>query len=121
MILEYEKKQSITVENGCEHIVDGVIRFDDLIETKYKPTNFSAETKYYYLRDNHVDWDKMQQAQEQKIHKEWLEELGYDTSKYIVDFITHEIINQEELNYKKMVGGINDFHEDIESTESGTI
>ena len=38
MILEYEKKQSIAVENGCEHIVNGVVRFDDLIRTDYIPT-----------------------------------------------------------------------------------
>jgi len=121
MILEYEKTQKIYVEKGCEHIVDGVIRFDDLIETKYKPTNFSAETKYYYLRDNHIDWDKMQTEHEQRVHKEWLEELGYDTNKYIVDFTTHEIINQEELNYKKMVDDLNDFNDEIEPVESETI
>jgi len=92
MILEYEKTQKIYAENGCEHVVDGVVRFDDLIETKYKPTNFSAETKYYYLRDNHVRWDEMQRQQEQKIHKEWLEELGYNTKYTQVDYNTHEVI-----------------------------
>ena len=121
MILEYEKTQKIYVENGCEHIVNGVVRFDDLIETKYKPTNFSAETKYYYLRDNHVDWDKMQQTQEKNIHKEWLEELGYDTSKYIVDFTTHEIFSYEELSNKEVVRKLNDFDDNIESIESETI
>jgi len=91
MILEYEKTQKIYAEKGCEHIVDGVIRFDDLIETKYKPTNFSAETKYYYLRDNHVEWDKKQNAYIEQMHKEWLEELGYDITKYYVQTDTREI------------------------------
>ena len=121
MILEYEKEQSIEVENGCEHIVNGVVRFDDLIRTDYIPTNFSAEPKSYFLRDGHVEWDKMHTENEQRVHKEWLEELGYDTSKYIVDFTTHEIINQEELNYKKMVDNLNNFNDEIEPTESGTI
>lgn len=101
MILEYEKTQKIYVEKGCEHIVNGVIRFDDLIETKYKPTNFSAETKYYYLRDNHIDWDKMQNAYIDQMHREWLEELGYDNSKYRVERETREIEEipiLEELN-----------------------
>tara|TARA_R100000742_G_C4278432_1_gene101232 strand:- start:2076 stop:2405 length:330 start_codon:yes stop_codon:yes gene_type:complete len=97
MILEYEKTQKIYAENGCEHIVDGVVRFDDLIETKYKPTNFSAETKYYYLRNNHVDWDKMQQEQEQKIQKEWLVELGYDPTLWQVEASTKKIIPNHRL------------------------
>jgi len=91
MILEYTKTQVIAVEDGCEHIVDGVIRFDDLIRTDYTPTNFSAEPKNYLLRDGHVDWDKMQREAEEKIHKEWLVELGYETAVYKVNFDTHEI------------------------------
>ena len=91
MILEYEKKQSVYAEKGCEHIVNGVIRFDDLIETQYIPQNFTAETKYFYLRDKHVDWDIKHRDVEIKIHEEWLEELGYDTETYYVDFQTHKI------------------------------
>ena len=92
MILEYEKKQSIYLENGCEHIVNGVIRFDHLIETKYVPTNFSAKTRYFYLRDKHIDWDRKHMEIEKQFHKEWLEELGYNTQEYIVNFTTHEIV-----------------------------
>ena len=91
MILEYTKTQVIAVEDGCEHIVNGVVRFDDLIRTEYTPTNFSAEPKNYLLRDGHVDWDKMQREAEEKIHKEWLSELGYETAIYKVNFSTHEI------------------------------
>jgi len=91
MILEYTKTQSIAVENGCEHIVDGVVRFDDLIRTDYTPTNFSAEPKNFLLRDGHVEWDIKHRAAEEKIHKEWLEELGYETAVYKVNFDTHEI------------------------------
>ena len=121
MILEYEKKQSIYVENGCEHVVNGVVRFDDLIRTDYIPTNFSAESKNFLLRDGHVDWDKMQMAREKELHKEWLEELGYATKIYQVDFTTHEIINQKELNYKKMVDKLNNFDEEKEPIESEAI
>ena len=49
MILEYEKIQSVYAHKDCEHVVNGIIVFDDLIETKYVPQNFSAETKYFYL------------------------------------------------------------------------
>ena len=121
MILEYTKTQSIAVENGCEHIVDGVIRFDDLIRTDYTPTNFSAEPKHYFLRDGHVDWDKMHNDFEEKIHKEWLVELGYDTSEYSVNFTTHEIFNYEEVSNKETVRKINDFDEGVALTESQTI
>lgn len=117
MILEYEITQRIAVENGCEHIVDGVIRFDDLIRTDYTPTNFSAEPKNYLLRDGHVDWDKMQNAFIDRIHREWLEELGYDLGKCRVEKETREIINQEEVDLKK----INDFDEGLALTESATI
>ena len=100
MILEYEKKQSIVVENGCEHIVNGVVRFDDLIRTDYIPTNFSAEPKNFLLRDNHVEWETKHITFEKKIHKEWLEELGYDTSSYSVNYSTHEIVfNTLSQNY----------------------
>ena len=95
MILEYEKKQSIEVENGCEHIVNGVVRFNDLIRTDYIPTNFSAEPKSFYLRDGHVHWDKMHIEAEQNIHKEWLEELGYDPKLWQVNFTTHEVQRTE--------------------------
>mgnify|MGYP001235340775 CR=1 FL=1 len=95
MILEYEKKQSIYAEKACEHVVNGVIRFDDLIITFYKPTNFSAQTKNFLLRDGHSDWKKKHEEFEMKMHEEWLEELGYDKTKYKVDYRTHEIINTE--------------------------
>ena len=106
MILEYEKKQTISVEDGCEHVVNGVIRFNDLIETKYIPTNFSAETKYFYLRDKHVDWDKKHMEIEQQFHKEWLEELGYDTNEYYVDTTTHEIVKIQEPYNDYVVTGV---------------
>tara|TARA_Y100000401_G_C8230423_1_gene177823 strand:+ start:77 stop:412 length:336 start_codon:yes stop_codon:yes gene_type:complete len=94
MILEYEKKRSIYAEKGCEHVVNGVVRFDDLIRTDYIPTNFSAEPKNFLLRDGHIEWDKKHSDFESKIHKEWLEELGYDTEKYFVDYETHKILSR---------------------------
>lgn len=98
MILEYEKKQSIYAEDACEHVVNGVVRFDDLIRTDYIPTNFSAEPKNFLLRDGHIEWDKKHSDFEMKIHKEWLEELGYDTEIYTVNFTTHEIISLQKDN-----------------------
>ena len=97
MILEYEKKQSIDIENGCEHIVNGVVRFNDLIRTDYIPTNFSAEPKSFYLRDGHVHWDRLHTEAEQRIHKDWLEELGYDTKIWEVNFKTHRIQRNHPL------------------------
>lgn len=121
MILEYEKKQSVYAENVCEHIVNEIIRFDDLIITHYTPTNFSAQPKNFLLRDNHDQWDKLHTDFEIKIHKEWLEELGYDTNKYKIDFITHEIIDLDELKNKEMVDRLNKFDENITASESQTI
>ena len=95
MILEYEKKQSIHIINGCEHIVNGVVRFDDLIRTDYIPTNFSGEPKNFLLRDKHIEWEAKHIEFEKKIHKEWLEELGYDTNEYSVNFTTHFIQRTE--------------------------
>ena len=121
MILEYEKKQSIYAEKVCEHIVNGVIRFDDLIRTDYIPTNFSAEPKNFLLRDGHIDWDKVHMDFEMKIHKEWLEELGYDTNKFSVDFETHEIINLERQKEKDLIKKNNSFDQNISSKESSTL
>ena len=118
MILEYEKKQSIYAEDACEHIVNGVIRFDDLIRTDYIPTNFSAEPKNFLLRDGHIDWDKKHLDFESKIHKEWLEELGYDTENYYVDFETHKIIDKRKLKFEYH---LNNFDEEQELTESESI
>ena len=118
MILEDEKKQSVYAEKACEHVVNGVIRLDDLIRTDYIPTNFSAESKNFLLRDGHVDWDKMHYNFELKIHEEWLKELGYDTENYYVDFTTHKIIDKRKLTseYK-----LNNFDEEQELTESKSI
>ena len=91
MILEYTKTQVIAVEDGCEHIVNGVVRFDDLIRTDYTPTNFSAEPKNFLLRDGHTEWEPKHITFERKIHKEWLIELGYTDGAYTVNFDTHEI------------------------------
>jgi len=112
MILEYEKKQSIHAENGCEHIVNGVVRFDDLIRTDYTPTNFSAEPKSYFLRDGHVHWDRLHTETEQRIHKEWLEELGYNTNIWQVNFTTHKI---------KRTNHLLKFNSTIEDTSPETI
>ena len=111
MILEYEKKQSIAVEDGCEHVVNGVIRFDDLIRTDYTPTNFSAEPKNFLLRDGHIDWDKKHLDFELNMHEEWLEELGYDTEEYYVDFSSHKI-KKKNPSVDEMVMN------DVEQTES---
>ena len=118
MILEYEKKQSVYAEKGCQHIVNGVIRLDDLIRTDYIPTNFSAEPKNFLLRDGHIDWDKKHMEIEQQFHKERLEELGYDTEKYYVDFETHKIIDKRKLKFEYH---LNNFDEEQELTESENI
>jgi hypothetical protein len=91
MILEYEKIQKVYAHKDCEHIINGIIVFDDLIETKYVPKNFSAETKYFYLRDKHHEWNDKQKQQLNKILHEWFNELGYDTTKYFIDTSTAEI------------------------------
>ena len=121
MILEYEKKQSIYAEKACEHVVNGVIRFDDLIITFYKPTNFSAQTKNFLLRDGHSDWKKKHEEFEMKMHEEWLEELGYDKTKYKVDYQTHEIVNLDEQREKELIKELNEFPNDTTKTESETI
>jgi len=118
MILEYEKKQSVYAEKVCEHVIDGVIRFDDLIRTDYIPTNFSAEPKNFLLRDGHIDWDKKHLDFKIKIHQEWLEELGYDTENYYVDFNTYEIIDKRKLKFEYH---LNNFDEEQEITESESI
>ena len=114
MILEYEKKQFVYAENACEHIVNGVIRLDDLIRTDYIPTNFSAEPKNFLLRDGHANWDKKHLDFEMKIHEEWLQELGYDTEINYVDFTTHEIKKKIQSTDEKVLY-------DVEETESTKI
>jgi hypothetical protein len=94
MILEYEKLQKVYAHKDCEHVVNGIIVYDDLIETKYVPKNFSAETKYFYLRDKHVDWDD-------KFLQEWFDELGYDATKYYIDTNTAEIIEKAKIEEEK--------------------
>ena len=114
MILKYEKIQSVYAHKDCEHVVNGIIVFDDLIETKYVPQNFSAETKYFYLRDNHIDWDMKHRDEEIKIHEQWLEELGYDTETHYVDFETHKIT-------KRILSTDDEVMFDTEETESAKI
>lgn len=91
MILEYEKKQTIYLEKVCEHVVNGVIVFDDLIRTDYIPTNFSATPKNFFLRDKHINWDTMHSAFEDKILDEWFVELGYSKQTHYIDRPTKTI------------------------------
>jgi hypothetical protein len=92
MILEYEKKQTIYALKGCEHVVNGVVVFDDLIRTDYIPINFSATPKNFLLRDKHNDWDKIHTKFENKILDEWFVELGYDSTKHYLNKETKTII-----------------------------
>lgn len=97
MILEYEKIQKVYAHKDCEHVINGVVVYDDLIETKYVPKNFSAETKYFYLRDKHVDWDDKQKEALNKFLHEWFDELGYDALQYYIDTTTAEIIEKDRV------------------------
>ena len=98
MILEYEKIQKVYAHKDCEHVVNDIIVFDDLIETKYVPKNFSAETKYFYLRDKHTEWDSKQKNQLNKFLQAWFNELGYDSTKYFIDTNTAEIKELSQIN-----------------------
>ena len=98
MILEYEKIQKVYAHKDCEHVVNDIIVFDDLIETKYVPKNFSAETKYFYLRDKHTEWDSRQKDQLTKFLQAWFNELGYDSTKYFIDTNTAEIKELSQIN-----------------------
>lgn len=90
MILEYEKKQSIYAED-IEYEEDEKVLTANTIKTDYVPTNFEGTTKNFCLRDGHVNWDRLQTEAEQRIHKEWLEELGYDPKLWQVNYTTHKI------------------------------
>tara|TARA_B100000212_G_C27322843_1_gene510981 strand:- start:357 stop:713 length:357 start_codon:yes stop_codon:yes gene_type:complete len=118
MILEYEKIQKVYAHKDCEHVVNGIIVYDDLIETKYVPQNFSAETKYFYLRDNHIDWDAKQKEARNKFLLEWFDELGYDKTNYYIDTDTAEIkkfLSEDDVNKILSV------NETVESTETEEI
>ena len=92
MILEYTKTTTVDAVNGCKHEVDGVVQDEDIMKTLYVPTNFVGETKNYYLRKNHSSWDMKHRLFETQIHKEWLIELGYETSNYSVNSETKEVV-----------------------------
>lgn len=98
MILEYEKIQKVYAHKDCEHVVNGIIVFDDLIETKYVPKNFSAETKYFYLRDNHSEWKSKHKQQQNKFLHEWFSELGYNRTTHFIDTTTAEIKEIQPVN-----------------------
>ena len=118
MILEYEKIQKVYADKGCEHVVNGIIVYDDLIETKYVPTNFSAETKYFYLRDKHIEWDIKQEQAKNLFLQEWFDELGYDKTNYFIDTNTNEI---KKYLSDDAVNKIIKVNEEVESTETEEI
>lgn len=118
MILEFEKIQKVYAHKDCEHIVNGIIVYDDLIETKYVPTNFSGETKYFYLRDKHIDWDLKQKEALHKYLHEWFDKLGYDSTNYFIDTDTAEI---KQFCSEDDVNKILTVNEDSESTSTEEI
>ena len=96
MKLEYNITETVQEEDLEFTDKDGNTFTADAIRTDYVPTNFEGTPKNYVLRKNHERWDTMHLEFVQKIHREWLEELGYDTLEYEVDGATKEIINRKE-------------------------
>lgn len=91
MILKYKKVLKCAVPKGCEHIENGIIRRDDLMQTDFIPQNFNGSYKNYVLRDGHQQWESMHQEAERRIQKEWLSELGYNPDGFYVDPETFEV------------------------------
>tara|TARA_Y100000768_G_scaffold382042_1_gene361705 strand:+ start:894 stop:1235 length:342 start_codon:yes stop_codon:yes gene_type:complete len=103
MILKYKKVLKCAVPKGCEHIENGIIRRDDLMQTDFIPQNFNGSYKNYVLRDGHQQWESMHQEAERRIQKEWLSELGYNPDGFYVDPETFEVKqkNNPQWNVEK--------------------
>tara|TARA_B100001248_G_scaffold261292_1_gene251991 strand:- start:1296 stop:1631 length:336 start_codon:yes stop_codon:yes gene_type:complete len=91
MKLEYNKTETVQEKDLTFIDKDGNAFTADAIRTDYVPTSFAGTPKNYVLRKGHENWDILQETFLRKIYNEWLEELGYDTSVYEVNFETKEI------------------------------
>lgn len=91
MILKYKKVLKCALPKGCEHIENGIIRRDDLMQTDFIPENFNGSYKNFVLRNGHQQWESMHQEAEIRIQNEWLRELGYNPDGFYVDPETFEV------------------------------
>ena len=91
MILKYKKVLKCALPKGCEHIENGIIRRDDLMQTDFIPENFNGSYKNFVLRNGHQQWESMRQEAEIRIQNEWLRELGYNPDGFYVDPETFEV------------------------------
>jgi hypothetical protein len=99
MILKYKKELKVLVVKGCEHVENGIIRRDDLMQTDFIPLNFNGSYKNYVLRDGHEAWDTKQHEAEQNIVNQWLVELGYNPSGFRIDYEKQEIISKDNPHW----------------------
>ena len=96
MILKYKKVLKCALPKGCEHIENGIIRRDDLMQTDFIPENFNGSYKNFVLRNGHQQWESMHQEAEIRIQNEWLRELGYNPDGFYVDPETFEVKQKDK-------------------------
>ena len=94
MKLEYDEIKSIQEEN-VPYEKDGELLTANLMITEYVPKSFEGTTKNFCLRENHDASIELHNNFKSRCMTEWLEELGYDITKYKVNIETSEIVSIE--------------------------
>ena len=99
MILKYKTELKILGLKACEHIENGIIRRDNLMQTDFIPLNFEAPIKNYVLREGHELWDSRLQDAANKIVKEWLSKLGLNPDGYEINYDEKEITPKDNPHW----------------------
>lgn len=75
-IYKWTKIKSVFAIKGCEHIENGIIKKEDLMQTVWTPLNFDCPPVNFLLRKNHTHEVHMTSTFFNLAKEDWLKRLG---------------------------------------------
>lgn len=75
-IYKWTKITSVLVPMGCQHVENGIIKKEDLMQTIWTPLNFECPPVNWVLRRNHEHELHYRETFFNHVKKDWLKRLG---------------------------------------------
>ena len=82
-VYKWTKITSVFAIKGCEHIENGIIKQDDLMQTVWTPLNFDCPPVNFLLRKNHVNEVHMKNTYFNLAKVDWLKRLGLSNHEWL--------------------------------------
>jgi len=82
-VYKWTKITSVFAIKGCEHIENGIIKQDDLMQTVWTPLNFECPPVNFLLRKNHEHELHMTNTFFNLVKEDWLKILKLPNYKWV--------------------------------------